>query len=259
LRFPRPDVSVATGPIAGNQILTETGFQAENSMFIDGVSPFSGNTQGDLNTASNTPPNIQVLFPYIYTVTPDSGSQSGGNLVTLMGENFTDVTTVRFGGTVASFSLVNSTQIVATAPAYPVTGIVDISVEAPFGTATKHGGYTYTAASAPIVLGITPNNGTISGGTPVTITGSNFIGATEVKIGTLPSYSFVVVNSNTITTTTVPYSVGPVNVTVTTPYGTGTGANLFTYTNTQFVEWLNNNNNPVDWINNNSQIVNWGN
>jgi hypothetical protein len=144
LRFPRPDVSVATGPIGGNQILTETGFQAENSVFIEGVSTFDGNTQGDLNTASNVAPNILVLFPYIYTVTPDNGPQAGGTLVTLMGLNFTSVTTVTFGGVLASFSLVNSTQIVATTPAYAVSGIVDVSVGSPFGTATKHGGFTYT-------------------------------------------------------------------------------------------------------------------
>jgi hypothetical protein len=144
LRSPRPDVSIATGPIGGNQIQTETGFQAENSVFIEGVSPFSGNTQGDLNTASNVAPNIQVLFPYIYTVTPPSGPQAGGTLVTLMGANFTDVTTIKFGGAVATFSLVNSTQIVTTTPAYPITGIVDVTAGSPFGTATKHGGFTYT-------------------------------------------------------------------------------------------------------------------
>jgi len=144
LRFPRPDVSVATGPIGGNQIMTETGFQAENSVFIEGVSPYSGNTQGDLNTASNVAPNIQVLFPYIYTVTPASGPKTGGTLVTLMGANFTDVTTIKFGGAVATFSLVNSTQIVATTPVYPITGIVDVTAGSPFGTATKHGGFTYT-------------------------------------------------------------------------------------------------------------------
>lgn len=144
LRFPRPDVSIATGPIGGNQIMTETGFQTNNSMFIEGVSPFSGNTQGDLNTASNVAPNIQVLFPYIYTVTPSTGPQAGGTLVTIMGENFTDVATVKFGGNVASFSLVNSTQIVATTPPHIVTGIVDVTAGSPFGTATKHGGFTYT-------------------------------------------------------------------------------------------------------------------
>jgi len=144
LRFPRPDVSVATGPIGGNQIMTQNGFTNNNSLFIQGVSPFSGSTQGDLNTLSNTPPNTQVLFPYIYTVTPASGPQAGGTLVTLMGANFTSVTTITFGGVAATFSLVNSTQIIATTPAYIVTGIVDVSALSPFGTATKHGGYTYT-------------------------------------------------------------------------------------------------------------------
>ena len=143
LRFPRPDVSVVTAPIGGNQIMTENGFQNDNSMFIDGVSPFSGNTQGDLNTLSNTPPNTQVLFPYIYTVTPASGPQAGGTMVTLMGANFTNVTTITFGGVVATFSLVNSTQIIATTPPHVVTGIVDVSALSAFGTATKHGGYTY--------------------------------------------------------------------------------------------------------------------
>jgi len=144
LRFPRPDVSIATGPIGGNQIMTENGFQAGNSVFIEGVSPFSGNTQGDLNTASNVAPNTQVLFPYIYTVTPPTGTKSGGTLVTLVGANFTDVTTIKFGGAIATFSLVNSTQIVATTPSFPVTGIVDVAAISPFGTATKHGGFTYT-------------------------------------------------------------------------------------------------------------------
>jgi hypothetical protein len=143
LRFPRPDVSVATGPIGGNQIMTENGFTNDNSIFIQGVP--AGNTQGDLNTASNVPPNIQVLFPYIYTVTPPTGTKAGGTLVTIMGTNFTDVTTIKFGGVVATFSLVNSTQIVATSPAYAITGIVDVTAGSPFGTATKHGGFTYTA------------------------------------------------------------------------------------------------------------------
>lgn len=144
LRNPRPDVSIATGPVAGNEIKTETGFQTDNSLFIEGVSPYSGSTQGDLNTASNVAPNIQVLFPYINTVTPSTGPQAGGTLVTLIGSNFTDVTTVKFGGVVASFSLVNSTQIAATTPPHIVAGIVDVSVGSPFGTATKHGGFTYT-------------------------------------------------------------------------------------------------------------------
>jgi len=144
LRFPRPDVSVATAPIGGNQLMTENGFTNNNSLFIQGVSPFSGNTQGDLNITSNVPPTIQNLYPYIDSITPASGTQNGGTLVTLLGANFTDIATVRFGGNVASFTIINSTQILATTPAHVVTGIVDVTAGSAFGTATKYGGFTYT-------------------------------------------------------------------------------------------------------------------
>ena len=143
LRFPRPDVSVATAPVGGNQIMTENGFTNQNSIFIQGVAP-TNNGQGDLNTKSNVPPTTQNLYPYIESITPASGTQSGGTLVTLIGANFTNIDTVRFGGNVASFTLINSTQILATTPAHVVTGIVNVTAASAFGTATKYGAYTYT-------------------------------------------------------------------------------------------------------------------
>ena len=143
LRHPRPDVSVATGPIGCNQILTQGGFQDENSMFIDGVSPYSGNTQGDLNTLS-FPYSPMTLFPYVGTVTPNTGPKAGGTPVTINGENFTSVNTVKLGGVICTFNVVNSTQITATTPAHAVAGLVDLTVISPFGTATAHGAFTYT-------------------------------------------------------------------------------------------------------------------
>ena len=144
LRFPRPVVSIATGPIGGNEILTQNGFQNGNSIFIDGVSPFSGSTQGDLNTVSNVSPSPQVLNPFIYAVVPMTGNHAGGTTVTITGANFTEVNTVKFGGAVATFTLVDSNTIHAVTPAFPVTGVVDVSVYSPFGTATSHGAFTYT-------------------------------------------------------------------------------------------------------------------
>ena len=144
LRFPRPDVSVATGPIGGNQLLTEGGFQDDNSLFITGVSPYSGNTQGDLNTMSNQPYSPMTLFPYVGTVTPNTGPKAGGTPVVINGENFTSVNTVKLAGIDCTFTVVNSTQINATTPAYSVAGIVDLTVISPFGTATSHGAFTYT-------------------------------------------------------------------------------------------------------------------
>jgi len=144
LRFPRPDVDIATGPIGGNQIMTENGFTNDNSMFIEGTNGTYANGTGDLNKNSNVVPSPMVLNPYVYTVSPNSGSRSGGTLVIITGANFTDVNTVRFGGTVASFELINSTQINAIVPAYTVLGLVDVSVISPFGTGTSHGAFTYT-------------------------------------------------------------------------------------------------------------------
>ena len=40
--------------------------------------------------------------------------------------------------------VVDSTQIIATSPAYAITGLVDISASSTYGTATLHGAFTYT-------------------------------------------------------------------------------------------------------------------
>lgn len=54
--------------------------------------------------------------------------------------------------------------------------------------------------SAPVITSISPNKGSVAGGTPVTITGSGFTGATAVDFGTNSAFPFTVVNDNTITT-----------------------------------------------------------
>lgn len=141
LRFPRPDVSVA---LQANQITTDGGFtQNGGSFFIDGIPP-AGGSQGDLNQLSNVAPSPQSLNPSVHSVTPSVGSMAGGLSVIIGGANFTSATTVTFGGHLAVFSIINSTEIHATTPAYPITGIVDVSVISAFGTGTSHGAFTYT-------------------------------------------------------------------------------------------------------------------
>ena len=69
------------------------------------------------------------------------------------------------------------------------------------------------------------------GGTAVTITGTNFTGATGVKFGTTPAASFTVKSATQIIATAPAGAVGPVNVIVTTAQGaSGTSAaDQFTY------------------------------
>ena len=99
---------------------------------------------GDGYTLFIATAETMALNPFIYTVTPNTGSNAGGLSVVITGANFTDVNTVKFGGAIATFTLVNSTTIHATTPAYPITGIVDVSAISPFGTGTSHGAFTYT-------------------------------------------------------------------------------------------------------------------
>ena len=138
LRFPRPDVSVATGPIGGNQITTQNG----NALYIQGIPGSS--PQGDLSTASSVAPPPTTLVPLFGSISPATGSKSGGTAVTIYGSNFTDVATVRIGGTSAIFSLINTTTIIAVTPSNTVTGIADVAVFSPFGNNTAYGAFTYT-------------------------------------------------------------------------------------------------------------------
>jgi alpha-tubulin suppressor-like RCC1 family protein len=109
------------------------------------------------------------------------------------------------------------------------------------------GGLTYTdvrgiAAGAwhslafgppnPTVTALSPKEGLPAGGTVVTITGSEFNGATAVKFGSASATTFHV-ESNTSITAVSPQGTGTVEVTVTTPEGTSptTPADRFSYVN----------------------------
>src|ERR1019366_7947378 len=52
---------------------------------------------------------------------------------------------------------------------------------------------------APAVTSISPSSGPTTGGTTVTITGTNFTGATKVGFGAVAATSFTVVSSTEIT------------------------------------------------------------
>src|SRR5215831_13944634 len=82
----------------------------------------------------------------------------------------------------------------------------------------------------PTVTNVNPNTGPTSGGTSVTITGTNFSDATAVSFRSNAAGSFTV-NSATQITATSPAGVGTVDVTVTTAGGTSaiSSGDRFTY------------------------------
>ncbi|MBB5066078.1 chitobiase/beta-hexosaminidase C-terminal domain-containing protein [Granulicella mallensis] len=160
---------------------------------------------------------INNVGPTITALNPSSGA--AGTSVTITGTNFTGATAVNFGATPAtSFNVNSATSITAVAPAG--SGTVDVKVVAPNGTSATAAADQFTySANAPTVTGISPASGPSAGGTSVTITGTNFTGATAVNFGATPATSLTV-NSATSITAVSPAGSGTVDITVVTPGGT---------------------------------------
>jgi len=106
----------------------------------------------------------------------------------------------------------------------------------------------FTYFAAPTTSSFTPTSAAT--GATVTITGTNFTGATAVKFGGTDASSFTVVSATSITAVVAAGTTG--TITVTTPGGTATLAG-FTFTVTLAIDKLNvhaypkNNDVQVDW------------
>ena len=99
-------------------------------------------------------------------------------------------------------------------------------------TAPSIGAFEFNGAApapAPTITSISPVTGSAAGGNTLTITGTDFTGATAVTIGGVAASSFNVVNSTTITAVTPAHAAGAASVEVTTATGTNVANSLFTY------------------------------
>jgi sugar lactone lactonase YvrE/alpha-tubulin suppressor-like RCC1 family protein len=87
---------------------------------------------------------------------------------------------------------------------------------------TSHGEDRTFRTAAPTVTSVSPDSGAASGGTAVTIQGSNFFGVSAVRFGADAAESFKVESANSISAVapSPTQGLGTVDVTVTTPAGT---------------------------------------
>jgi hypothetical protein len=169
--------------------------------------------------------------PAVSSVSPNSGSTSGGTAVSITGTNFAAGASVSFGGTAATnITVVSSNSISATTPAH-AAGAVSVVVTNTGGqSGTLTSGFTYIAP-APTVSSVSPNSGSTNGGTAVTITGTNFAAGAMVTFGGTAATNVTVASSTSITATTPAHAAGAVNVVVTNTGGqSGTLSSGFTYT-----------------------------
>ena len=153
-------------------------------------------------------------------ISPSTGTPLGGTSVTISGSDFTGATSVSFGSSPASSFTVNSdSSITASSPAG--SGTVDVTVTGPDGTSATSAAdqFTFTSITpGPTLTSITPNTGLVTGGTNVTITGTNLQNASSVNFG--QAQGTIVTDSSSQITAVAPAGSGTVDITVTTPSGT---------------------------------------
>jgi IPT/TIG domain len=232
-----------SGPVGTSVTISGTNFTGATAVTFNAVSATSftvtsdtaiqatvptGATTGPLRvttpagTATSTNVFTVVSPPTISGFTPTSGPV--GTSVTISGTNFTGATAVTFNGVSAtSFTVTSDTAIQATVPTGATTG--PLRVTTPAGTATSTN--VFTVVSPPTISGFTPASGPV--GTSVTISGTNFTGATAVTFNGVSATSFTV-TSDTAIQATVPTGATTGPLRVTTPVGTATSANNFTVT-----------------------------
>ncbi len=218
-----------------------TSFVVNSSTSITAVTP-AGNGTVEVQVfgpAGGSLPSDSDLYTFVSPVTvtslsPSSGLAAGGNSVNITGTDFAAGAVVMFGNSEATNVVVNSaTSITATAPAG--TSSVYVTVTTSQGTSATNSSNLYTYEAPPTVSGVSPNSGTLAGGTTVTISGTGFVSGMTVDFGTNAATS-VTVNSSTSATVVSPHgsssSGGIVDVTVTTTNGTSSinGLDQYNYT-----------------------------
>jgi uncharacterized repeat protein (TIGR03803 family) len=142
-----------------------------------------------------------------------------GKTVEILGQGFTGTTKVSFNGTSATFTVSSDTYLTATLPSGATTGFVTVTT--PGGALKSNRKFLVT----PSILSFSPSSGPV--GTPVTITGTSFTGATKVTFGGVKATTFSV-DSDTQITATVPTGAKTGKIQVTTPGGIATSSGTFT-------------------------------
>jgi Bacterial pullanase-associated domain/IPT/TIG domain len=179
-------------------------------------------TAGGTATASKN----FALIPSITSV--DKSIVAIGGKLTITGVNLGAVSAVKLGEkSVTSFTK-GATTVSFNVPSGSATGTVTLT--APGGEVTSVA--SVTVLPQPTVTNVT---GTVVGsgatakfkkGTTLTVTGTNFTGATSVKVGATSITGFSVVNDTTITFTAPTNKTGA--VIVTTPGGSASSASIST-------------------------------
>jgi hypothetical protein len=163
--------------------------------------------------------------PTVTSINPSQGPVAGLTPVTITGEDLAGATSATFDGLAAVITGGTDTEVYCTTPAHPAPMLVDVAVTTAWGSDTKVNGYEYVV---PVVTDVAPSSGPSTGGTAVTISGSNLTGATAADFGGSLA-AITGGNDSEVYCTTSAHAPDLVDVTVTTPWGSDTKVDGYEY------------------------------
>ncbi len=249
-------VNPATGPITGGTsvAITGTGFQAGATVTI-GASACTTITvatstincttpAGTVGSADVTVTNPGALSgtlasgfiyaaapPSISGVSPASGPIVGGTPIVVSGRGFVLGATVTIGGSACGdVAVFNGGKTISCTTPGGTAGTVNVLVQNPDGQNSGGARFTYSNAAGITIATVAPTSGPVAGGTPITITGTNFQTGVTVTVGGIPCTNVARTDATTLTCTTPAGTAGVVDIVVTNPDASiATATSVYTF------------------------------
>jgi hypothetical protein len=143
--------------------------------------------------------NPQARFRYmdpptLTAISPSSGSDAGGTLVTITGTGLADTSAASFGGNAAQVVSVSSRRVQVVAPRRPGDGSVHVRLTTPGGITGVTPADRFGYAPPPAVTALAPRSGSAAGGTRVTVHGTHLGAVREVRFGGIPGTGLSIVS-----------------------------------------------------------------
>jgi|GEM_PF-764540 len=201
--------------ISASNVVVVSSTQATATLSI-AASASVGQRSVSVTTAGGTSGSVSfgvtASVPSLTSITPNSGVQGAAVNVTLTGTGFVSPLTVNSGSgiSVSNVVVVSSTQATATfsIAANATTGGSNVSVGTSGGTSNSVVFTVNGASNLPTLTSVSPSGGARGTSVNVTLTGTNFTSASQVRLqgGGLTQTNIVVVSPTQITAT---YNISP--------------------------------------------------
>ena len=173
-----------------------------NRSTLNVLSTVWGFSASDVFAAGSSGAVLRYLPPVITSISLDQADKGTTLNITITGSNLSGASDLGFGTgiSVDNFTVSSSDQITAsvTIVAGASTGARDVSVTTPGGTFTLPKCFT-VQQTQPTITSVNPDQDRQAARLNVTISGTNFSGASELRLGTgIAVDNFTVLNSNQI-------------------------------------------------------------